>query len=102
MQLLEAQLQQTQDLVVSRQPNVTIGGYVDFGFFAAQGNGSGIVRDNGNLLFPQYEGRYGWVFLGDLLGPTVNSRGEAADLGEPAGRRSASTASTRTARPASS
>jgi hypothetical protein len=83
--LLEAQLQQTQDLVVSRQPNVTIGGYVDFGFFAAQGNGSGIVRDNGNLLFPQYLGRYGWVFLGDLLGPTVNSRGEAADLGEPAG-----------------
>ena len=83
--LLETQLQQTQALVVSRNPNVTIGGYVDFGFFAAQGDGSGIMRDNGNLLFPQYVGRYGWVFLGDLLAPTVNSRGEAADLGEPAG-----------------
>jgi len=85
VQLLETQLRQTQQLVVSRRPNVIVGGYVDFGFFAAQGNGSGIMRDNGNLLFPQYEGRYGWVFLGDLLAPTVNSRGEAADLGEPAG-----------------
>jgi hypothetical protein len=85
VQQLETQLAQTQALVVGRRPNVTIGGYVDFGFFAAQGNGSGIVRDSGNQRFPKYQGRYGWVFLGDLLSPTVNSRGEAADLGEPAG-----------------
>jgi len=50
-----------------------------------QGNGSGIIRDNGNLLFPEYLGRYGWVFLGDLLAPTINSRGEVADLDDPAG-----------------
>jgi hypothetical protein len=82
---LETRLDQTQTLIAGRRSRVTIGGYADFGFFATQGNGSGIVRDSGNLLFPQYQGRYGWVFLGDILGPTVNTRGEAADLGDPAG-----------------
>ena len=82
---LEARLEQVRGVVVGRQPRVTLGGYVDFGFFAAQGNGSGIIRDDGNALFPAYRGQYGWVFLGDLLAPTVNSRGEAADLGEAAG-----------------
>lgn len=82
---LEAQLEQTRDLVVNRRPSVTVGGYVDFGFFTAQGDGSGIVRDNGNTLFPEYAGRYGWVFLGDLLAPSINTRGEVADLGDAAG-----------------
>jgi hypothetical protein len=82
---LETRLDQNETLMAGRRPRVTFGGYADFGFFLTQGNGSGIVRDNGNLLFPQYQGRYGWVFLGDLLSPTVNSRGEAADLGDPAG-----------------
>ncbi|HXI58576.1 MAG TPA: outer membrane beta-barrel protein [Polyangia bacterium] len=81
----EARLEQLRGVVLGRQPRVTVGGYVDFGFFAAQGNGSGIIRDDGNALFPQYKGQYGWVFLGDLLAPTVNSRGEAADLGDAAG-----------------
>jgi hypothetical protein len=81
----EARLEQLRGVVLGRQPRVTVGGYVDFGFFATQGNGSGIVRDDGNALFPQYRGQYGWVFLGDLLAPTVNSRGEAADLGDAAG-----------------
>ena len=86
---LEVQLEQTRDLVVNRRPSVTFGGYVDFGFFAAQGDGSGIVRDSANAIssknFQDYATRYGWVFLGDILAPTVNSRGEVADLGDSVG-----------------
>jgi hypothetical protein len=85
IQALETRLDQMQALVTGRRPTVTVGGYADFGFFVPQGDGSGIVRDVGNARFPQYAGKYGWVFLGDLLAPTVNSRGEAADLGDPAG-----------------
>jgi hypothetical protein len=82
---LEARLEQLRGIVVGRQPRVNVGGYIDVGFFAAQGNGSGIVRDEGNLLLPQYRGLYGWVFLGDILSTAVNSRGEAADLGDATG-----------------
>ena len=82
---LENRLDQTRELMAKQRPMVSVGGYVDFGFFVPQGNGSGITRDNGNELFPQYEGQYGWVFLGDLLAPTVNTRGEVADLGQAAG-----------------
>jgi hypothetical protein len=82
---LEVALEQTRQLAVGRQPRVTVGGYIDLGFFATTGNGSGIVRDQGNVLFPQYAGQYGWVFLGDLLATTVNTRGEVADLGDPTG-----------------
>ena len=31
---------------------------------------------------PNTPNRYGWVFLGDLLAPAINTRGEVADLGE--------------------
>jgi hypothetical protein len=82
---LEARLDQMQSLVAGRQPRVVVGGYIDLGFFVPEGNGSGIIRDQGNLLFPQYAGRYGWVFLGDILSTAVNSRGEVADLGDPTG-----------------
>jgi hypothetical protein len=82
---LEARLDQMQSLVTGRQPRVVVGGYIDLGFFVPEGNGSGIIRDQGNLLFPQYAGKYGWVFLGDILSTAVNSRGEVADLGDPAG-----------------
>ena len=74
-----------QSLVTGRQPRVVVGGYIDLGFFVPEGNGSGIIRDQGNLIFPQYAGKYGWVFLGDILSTAVNSRGEVADLGDPAG-----------------
>ena len=61
---------------------VNVGGYVDFGFFAPQGTGVGVVQDEGpSRYFPEYANKYAWVFLGDLLAPTVNSRGEAASLG---------------------
>jgi hypothetical protein len=82
---LEAQLEQTRSLVLGRQPRVTVGGYIDLGFFVPQGDGSGIIRDQGNLLFPQYAGQFGWVFLGDILSTAVNSRGEVADLSDATG-----------------
>src|SRR6267142_4720262 len=50
---LEARLDQQQSVIVVRQPRGIVGGYIDLGFFAPQGNGSGILRDQGNLYFPQ-------------------------------------------------
>ncbi len=82
---LEARLDQQQAVIVGRQPRVIVGGYLDLGFFAVQGNGSGIIRDSGNVYFPQYGGQYGWVFLGDILAPAVNTRGEVASLGDATG-----------------
>lgn len=64
---------------------ISLFGFIDFGFFAPQGSGAGWIQDVGNQIFPEYNGRYAWVFLGDLLAPTVNSRGEAADLGDAPG-----------------
>ena len=64
-------------------------GYVDFGFFGASGNGVGIVQDSGALArrvsSRSTPNRYGWVFLGDILAPAINTRGEVADLGDFAG-----------------
>jgi hypothetical protein len=84
---LEAELKQTQELIFKRlSSTVQITGYADIGFFVPQGNGgAGYIEDYGNHYFPQYAGKFGWVFLGDELAPTVNSRGEAADLGNAPG-----------------
>jgi hypothetical protein len=82
---LEARLAQSEQLVRQSLPTVTLGGYVDFGYFVPEGNGAGYVEDYGHLLFPQYNGQFGWVFLGDILAPAVNSRGEVADLGDAPG-----------------
>jgi hypothetical protein len=82
---LDLRLRRTEELVLNRQPNVTWGGYIDFGFFVPQGNGSGYVQDYGHARFPEFRDRYGWVFLGDILAPAVNSRGEVADLGDAPG-----------------
>jgi hypothetical protein len=60
---------------------LTWNGYVDFGFFAPNGNrGAGWIQDLGNVYFPQYS-NYSWTFLGDILATAVNTRGEPADLG---------------------
>lgn len=66
---------------------LSLNGYVDFGFFWPMGNnGVGWVRDFGNMAFPGPEfSQYAWVFLGDILGSPVNTRGEAADLGQAPG-----------------
>jgi len=76
----------TEAKQLAAQPNpVSFFGYVDFGFFVPQGDGTGWVQDFGNKLVPSLAGKYGWVFLGDLLATPVNSRGEVADLGNPPG-----------------
>jgi hypothetical protein len=82
---LDERLDRTEELVLRRQPSVSWDGYIDFGFFATGGNGSGYIQDFGHAAMPQYAGQYGWVFLGDILAPVVNSRGEAADLGDAPG-----------------
>jgi len=80
-QAFEQRLAQSEALVRNNQPTVQVGGYVDFGYFVPEGNGSGYVEDFGHVRFPEYLGKFGWVFLGDILSPAVNSRGEVADLG---------------------
>src|SRR3954465_844598 len=83
--LLEDRIRQTEELVRNQRPSVVFGGYLDFGFFAPQGNGAGYVQDYAHQIFPEYRDRFGWVFLGDILAPAVNSRGEVADLGDAPG-----------------
>jgi hypothetical protein len=80
--LLSERLERAEEASRSNQERIRVGGYFDVGFFVPSGNGSGIITDVGNRAFPEYDGRYGWVFLGDLYAPMVNSRGEAADLGD--------------------
>ena len=82
MEELEARLDETRNIATFRRPIVTVGGYVDLGFFVPQGTGVGVVQDLGpSRVFPQYANQYSWVFLGDLLAPAVNSRGEPVSLG---------------------
>lgn len=79
---LEAKVQQLDASRAAPAPSpLSFQGTIDFGFFVPTGNGSGVQQDTGHQVFPQYE-NFGWLFYGDLLAPTVNSRGEAADLGE--------------------
>jgi hypothetical protein len=81
--LVEAQIRQNEALAASRRQTLTLGGYLDVGFFAPQGNGTGYVQDVLHT-YPGYAG-YTWVFPGDILAPAINSRGEAADLGDAPG-----------------
>jgi hypothetical protein len=77
--LVDEQIRQNEELVAHRRQLLTLGGYVDFGFFVPEGNGVGYVQDVLHT-YPGYAG-YQWVFPGDILAPAVNSRGEVADLG---------------------
>ena len=52
----EQRLAQSEALVRNAQPTVQVGGYVDFGFFVPQGNGSGYIEDFGHVYFPSYAG----------------------------------------------
>jgi hypothetical protein len=64
---------------------LSVTGYVDLGFFAPLGNnGVGWVRDVDNRMFPEFSNS-AWTFVGDILGSPINSRGEAADLGDAPG-----------------
>lgn len=82
---LNERLQRDEEERHKSAPSLTWNGYVDFGYFAPIGNdGVGWIRDAGNVAFPQYQ-KYSWVFLGDILGTPVNSRGEVASLGNAPG-----------------
>lgn len=84
--LLDAQIRQNEELAAAHRQILTWGGYIDFGFFVPSGNGAGYVQDFGHQTWNMAPyTRYSWVFLGDILAPAVNSRGEAADLGEAPG-----------------
>jgi len=78
--LVAQQVKQNEQLVANGQKVLNWGGYVDFGFFVPQGDGSGYVQDYGHTRYPNLS-NYNWVFLGDILSPAVNARGEVADLG---------------------
>jgi hypothetical protein len=81
---LREKLKQSQEAQKEVSP-LSINGYVDFGYFYPLGNkGVGWIRDTGNRTFPMYS-NYAWVFLGDILGSPINSRGEAASLGQAPG-----------------
>ena len=93
MQKLEDELAQTKDdntyldeKLQSLLPIAAkLGGYVDVGFFVTDGNGAGTRSDLLGQFFPEYldKGIPGsWVFMGDPLSTTVNSRGDVADTGE--------------------
>lgn len=84
--LTKVELELTQQSMATPTPLAfTFRGYFDFGFFVPQGDGAGIVQDFGDQVLrrarPGDVGKYAWVFLGDILSPAVNARGEAADLG---------------------
>ncbi|CAN5910988.1 hypothetical protein BH11MYX3_BH11MYX3_14920 [soil metagenome] len=61
-----------------------LGGYIDLGFFFTDGNGAGTRSDLIGQFFPEYVGKVpeSWIFYGDPLSTTVNSRGDVADTGD--------------------
>jgi hypothetical protein len=90
VQTLEQRLNETLSLAHSLDTRLTskerlkvdVGGYLDLGFFAVQGDGSGVRTDLGRST-----GRYSdllssWVLIGDPLSTTINARGDVADLGD--------------------
>jgi len=80
LQKLEQEQQELHEKVDRLTPLAgRITGYLDFGFFAVDGDGSGLRTDEGNLIFPEYSYAGQWVFMGDPLATAINSRGEPAD-----------------------
>ena len=82
-------LREDQDEVSQRVDSIMpltsrFGGYLDVGFFHAAGDGSGIRPDIGYQRFPEHQDVVpdSWVFMGDPLSTTINSRGEPADTGQ--------------------
>lgn len=65
-----------------RESRVSLTGYLDVGFFAVQGNGSGVRKDLDRTLAGGNDLLSTWVLRGDPLATAINSRGEPADLGD--------------------
>jgi hypothetical protein len=84
MTTVDERVDQLEHVLVHRTPRLVVSGFIDAGFFAVQGDGTGVVQDSGPAAarrFPADAARFSWVFLGDLLSPAINTRGEPADLG---------------------
>ena len=85
----EQRLAQSEQLVKNSQPTVTLGGYLDVGYFVPGGNnGGGLRRGFRPPCFPSGWGGFGWVFLGDILAPAVNSPWRGGQSGARAWRQS--------------
>ncbi|HEX8109237.1 MAG TPA: hypothetical protein VF516_15995, partial [Kofleriaceae bacterium] len=84
VQDLEDKLASLQNQQANKPFPIKITGYGDLGAFATQGDGTGFRRDIGHSAMPSLA-NYGWVFYGDLLATQINSRGDAADLGQAPG-----------------
>ncbi len=65
-----------------RKLPVHFSGYLDFGFFFVEGDGSGVRQDLTHQV-KRYQGQIldSWVLVGDPLSTTINSRGDVADTG---------------------
>lgn len=64
-----------------RANSVAWAGYADVGFFAVQGDGSGVRKDVTRAVPGGDDLLSTWVLRGDPLATTVNSRGDVADVG---------------------
>lgn len=73
-------LGEREDLI--RENSVSWSGYLDVGFFAVQGNGSGVRKDTERLVSNADDVLSTWVLRGDPLATAINSRGEPADIGD--------------------
>jgi len=73
-------LGEREDLI--RETSVSWGGYLDVGFFAVQGNGSGVRKDVDRLIRGADDVLDTWALRGDPLATAINSRGEPADIGD--------------------
>jgi hypothetical protein len=70
-----------QEAREASEVKVQLSGYLDVGFFWAAGDGSGIRKDYAGQVPGTADLLRSWVFIGDPLSTTVNSRGDVADLG---------------------
>ena len=88
VQELAGKIQQLEDRLAAQNQRpqfpIRLRGHGDVGLFATQGDGTGFRRDVGHTMFPD-RSDFGWVFYGDLLATQINSRGDAADLGQAPG-----------------
>ncbi len=86
LDFLKEDLAQTDQRVGKLAPLAAkVTGYLDFGFFVVEGDGTGIRSDTNHDYFPEYENIVeadSWVFMGDPLSTAINARGEPASTGE--------------------
>ncbi len=71
----------TQQAEAQSAIQVVFSGYIDVGFFAVGGNGSGVRKDYARKVNAP-DVLNSWVLIGDPLSTAINSRGDVADLGD--------------------